>query len=406
VRLYRLIIVDDEEDIRDGLGEIIDWKKMGFSLVGKFEDAIDALKYIKENPVDIVLTDVNMAHMSGLELAKKISEDYPNIKVVILSGYKQFKYVKEAMYYNVISYLLKPTNLDEVEETFSKIKVNLDYEISQREKSTYLESKLEQTIDYIYDDFFNKLFNGDFSEHHLELSKKLELAEIDINPHCPCSIYSVNDLGENQSMIQTINKYFKKAILNFSLYPITNNNAIKVMVFVRSNCRCDEVNVSGINVYIDSVRLKIKNLFNIELSIKLDNNYDSIFALADNIASESAFNSNDISKNSELILNAKKYIDENYFNEITLYDVANFIHISGEYLSRLFKKETGDNFIEYLKKVRINQAMELLKDRNSKLDDVCFKVGYKSTKYFVKIFSQYSGMSISEYRKKCKNERL
>lgn len=94
-----------------------------------------------------------------------------------------------------------------------------------------------------------------------------------------------------------------------------------------------------------------------------------------------------------------EYIDENYMKEIQLADVAGHVHLSEFYFSRLFKKKTGETFTECLKRKRVHKAMELLRNKAAKLDDVCEQVGYKSTKYFVKIFAEVSGMSVSEYRK-------
>ena len=92
--LYNLILVDDEDDIRDGLKDMIDWESIGFRVAAAFSDGDKALEYVLSNPVDAVLTDVNMTSVSGLALARGIRSSKPDIKVVILSGYKQFEYVK------------------------------------------------------------------------------------------------------------------------------------------------------------------------------------------------------------------------------------------------------------------------------------------------------------------------
>ena len=125
--MYRLIIADDEVNIRRGLVQHISWEDMGFCVVDQFEDGKDVINYMMTNKeVDVILTDVQMFEVSGLEVAKWISEHNPLIKVVILSGYKEFDYVKEALGANVCDYLLKPLQKEELEKVFQKIKRELD----------------------------------------------------------------------------------------------------------------------------------------------------------------------------------------------------------------------------------------------------------------------------------------
>ena len=126
--MYTLIIVDDDELIRKGLEKVIQWEKMGFSVAGTFKGAVDALEYLKSNTADVILTDIRMPHMTGLELideAKKIRKD---IKSVIISGYGEFELAKKALLLKVEDYLLKPLGEEEIETAFLKLKKNLDSE--------------------------------------------------------------------------------------------------------------------------------------------------------------------------------------------------------------------------------------------------------------------------------------
>ena len=95
--MYRLIIADDEKVILKGLRDYIDWKEMGFQVVETFEDGKEALEYIKSNLVDVVLSDIEMAEVSGLELARYISEQKTGHKVVIVSSYKEFEYARRCV---------------------------------------------------------------------------------------------------------------------------------------------------------------------------------------------------------------------------------------------------------------------------------------------------------------------
>lgn len=126
--MYRLIIADDEFTIRNGLTRIIRWNDIGFEIVGRFEDGKDVISYVEQHDVDVIFSDVEMFEISGLEVARWIAINRPSVTVVLLSGYKEFDYVKEALVTNVFDYILKPVNPEEVEKVFRKVREKLDKE--------------------------------------------------------------------------------------------------------------------------------------------------------------------------------------------------------------------------------------------------------------------------------------
>lgn len=129
--MYQLIIADDEFAIRNGIATNIAWKELGFEVAGRFEDGRDVIRYLEKNSVDVVFTDVEMYEVSGLEVASWVAENRPHVIVVIISGYKEFDYVKEAMSANVFDYILKPLNPEEIQRVFLKIRKKLDEERPQ-----------------------------------------------------------------------------------------------------------------------------------------------------------------------------------------------------------------------------------------------------------------------------------
>lgn len=126
--MYKLIIVDDEKNIRDGLNAYFQSYDGGFSVAATFDNAAKALEYLSENDCDAVLTDIRMDTVSGLDLARTISERKYPIKVVLISGYREFEYAQKALRYNVFDYLLKPVRFDVLDKLCENLKRQLDEE--------------------------------------------------------------------------------------------------------------------------------------------------------------------------------------------------------------------------------------------------------------------------------------
>ena len=123
--LYRIILVDDEEEVRKSIIRKIDWQAVGFTVVGDAENGEDALEKIEALEPDVVLTDIRMPYMDGLTLAEKIRQRYPSMKIVIFSGYDDFDYAKRAIKLNVTEYILKPVNVEELTAILRRIQESL-----------------------------------------------------------------------------------------------------------------------------------------------------------------------------------------------------------------------------------------------------------------------------------------
>jgi len=126
--MYRLVIADDEFTIRNGLTQIVNWRELGFEVKGRFEDGSDVIAYMETHEVDVIFTDVEMYEVSGLDVARWVAEHRPGVVVVMISGYKEFDYVKEALKVNVFDYILKPINPKEIETVFTNLCRKLDNE--------------------------------------------------------------------------------------------------------------------------------------------------------------------------------------------------------------------------------------------------------------------------------------
>lgn len=157
--LYRIILVDDEEEVRKSIIHKIDWNVVGFQVVGDAENGEDALEKIELLEPDVVLTDIRMPYMDGLTLSEKIRQKYPSMKIVIFSGYDDFEYAQRAIKLNVTEYILKPVNVEELTAILKKIKKNLDEEIEQKRNVTLLRENYIRSLPILKDQFLKDLIS-------------------------------------------------------------------------------------------------------------------------------------------------------------------------------------------------------------------------------------------------------
>lgn len=132
--MYQLLIVDDEEDIRRGIAKGIPWQEWGFEVMGQAENGEEAVRLVGEKQPDVVLSDIRMPKMDGIELMQYLHKNNPRIKIIILSGYNDVEYLNMAIRSQVTEYLLKPTDIDEFEALFHRLKASLDEESRKREE--------------------------------------------------------------------------------------------------------------------------------------------------------------------------------------------------------------------------------------------------------------------------------
>lgn len=177
--LYKIMLVDDEEEVRKSIIRKIDWKYTGFEVIGDAENGEDALEKIEQTEPDVVLTDIKMPYMDGLTMAEKIRQLYPSIKIVIFSGFDEFEYAKRAIKLNVIEYILKPVNVEELTAILKKVKKNLDEEIEQKRNVNLLRESYVKSLPIIREHFLNDLVHGGIGRK--TISRKLNEYEIDID---------------------------------------------------------------------------------------------------------------------------------------------------------------------------------------------------------------------------------
>ena len=112
---YTVVVADDEEEIRRSLVRRVKWEEIGFEVVGEAENGADALELVEKLEPDLLLTDIKMPFLSGIELARAVREVCPMVQIAFLSGFDDFTYAQQAIQYNIVSYMLKPISAKEIE---------------------------------------------------------------------------------------------------------------------------------------------------------------------------------------------------------------------------------------------------------------------------------------------------
>lgn len=512
--MYRLLIADDEAHIRTGLETIIEWEIYGIEVAGTSEDGMKAYLAIKELKPDIVLVDISMPNMTGLELIELCSHmDTPPL-FIILSGYDNFQYVQRAIQLGAANYLLKPVNQDELINAVISCIERLENRNSQREQ-------FNESIQVLRNDTLNRVLRNKIDSR--ELREKFQI--INVSLHCTsmrtgavtllresenaelplpelidicqeicsglCACYVISDSYENiiiifKDQLHNIeeNRYLQTlaacsdrilsqtGIRSFSalgrevshsktLY-LSYNDCIaaleKKLIFgdtldqqvFRDGEPSSSVNYAAFIKYLeekDTEKIKeslhqycydfLSSSHNIELlkyrlvelvSYVFHSKYTSIFSDAEisdkkwaaftiinetNIISlleekityyflaliEETPSSADTSAYPFLIQNALAYINDHYADDnLSLKTLAAQMDVNPAYLGREFSLATGEYFNNYLNRIRITKAVQLLSSTTWKTSKIATAVGFTNASYFFTIFKKITGQSPGDYR--------
>ena len=184
------MLVDDEEEVARSITHRIDWDAIGFEVPSYAENGLEALDVAESIQPDVVMTDIQMPYMDGLELSRKLKELFPNIKIIIFSGYDEFEYAKEAVRLQAEEYILKPVASEELTKVFERIKASLDREIDERNNVKKLETYYQDSLPLLREGFFTSLIEGRIPEKELE--QTLEDLQIDLKGpyYCACVMHT------------------------------------------------------------------------------------------------------------------------------------------------------------------------------------------------------------------------
>ena len=180
--MYKVLLVDDEALIREAISENIQWEEMGFSFMGACENGRQAMEVIEKEQPDLLLTDINMPFVDGIELTKFVYENYPDTKVIIISGFDEFEYAKNAVKYQVLEYILKPITPMEFLETLSRVKKMFDERNASQRDMKKIRSAYVSNLPVVQGRYLHNLLNG--TVDYGKLAEKQEELRLCLSAGC------------------------------------------------------------------------------------------------------------------------------------------------------------------------------------------------------------------------------
>ncbi len=364
--VIKIFLAEDEAIIRRGLRDSIDWEANGLEFVGEAGDGEYAYPLILKTEPDILLTDVKMPFMDGLELSRLVKKSLPNIKIIILSGYNEFDYAKEAIKIGISDYLLKPITSASLVDALKRVAETIREE---RERTRLLERYFVS-----YEKYTEFLDKTDYSG----VDRKL--------------IEDFLKLGSVEECGPFIDEYFA-AVGEHNYKSLLLRQYMTVDIFY-----CVQEFLKSLKVETDEIPETLRDIKEIPKVIGgVETTVAYLKALFHFALSARDKCSND--RYGNLIREARAYIAEHFArSDFSLNMISAHIGVSSSYFSSIFKQEMGQSFVEYLTKVRIDKACELLKCTNLRTAEIGESVGYNDPHYFSATFKKIMGQSPKDYK--------
>ncbi len=208
--MYKLVFVDDEAIVRDGISTRIPWGENAFELAGLFEHGLQTLEYMESNRVDVVISDINMPRMDGLELSQIIGSKYPDVMVLLLTGYDEFEYAKKAIKSRVREFLLKPITAEELNSVLAKIKEELDFQRERKKQYALMKTKLEESFPLLKERFLYRLISGKLDVQTLPFKREY-FQWRDLGSFYQVSVISIPEEWDELDRI-TLTEFIKTAV--------------------------------------------------------------------------------------------------------------------------------------------------------------------------------------------------
>ncbi|MBJ2354924.1 response regulator [Sphaerochaeta sp. S2] len=353
MRGLSVVVIDDEAWTRDTIKRIGKWKEFGFRIVGEASDGHSGLECIKELSPDLIITDMKMPGLDGARMLRVLDEQKSKAKVLIISGYTDFTYTKQAVASRAIDYLLKPINADEFNTALKRCSLELRTE--QRTRGPQRETTIMQVVDRNWFEQYKSV--RDSVGYSLETlsSKGIEHALSQLEQlylHCEASVRLAVLIRMNHDLQSIIEEY---------LISSGSQMAPHLLSFaVGEQCTFSDLRKHYLEVISHLIEEKVSENQSLH-------HFD--------------------------IRPVKQYLDDHYQENLSLEQIATMFSVSKEYLSSRFKKDLTVTFSEYLLGLRMERAKELITEYHIPLSKIPEIVGYIDISHFYKVFKKFYGIT-------------
>jgi two-component system response regulator YesN len=383
--MWKVLIADDEPKIRRGLRTAIERLRADMKVVAEAEDGEAAFELVRKVKPDILMIDVRMPFLGGLQLIEKINAEKADCIIIVVSGHDEFEYAQRALQLKVFEYVLKPVPQEVLEGVLGRAAESLDS---------------SRNLPLLREQFLRDWLRGRLSP--LELSEQARFFEVQASGPVALALIHVVDRAvatapseerERRLALYAVRSAAEELFAGLSPLWVFSDERDDIVVL----CAC-----AGGKAWVEAAsRLESRVVPSLcqalivvqatvpDAGLGVPEAYEALSAEVAERGSHRA-----------LVATAQRYIDAHFGQaSLDLEEVASAARISPGYLSRLLKLETGFSFVDYLARVRINKAVQMMSDPAVKVYEVAEAVGYQSQHYFSRAFKRVFGRPPVEYRK-------
>ena len=395
--LLSVVVADDEQELLGAVCQLIDWAGIGFKLVGRASNGLDALQLVEELQPDFLLTDIHMPFISGTALAAQVKAVQPLIQVAFLSGYDEFEYAQQGIASEVIAYLLKPISMAQLTQELIEIhrkieKKQADFSAARQDASNYQAVAAAMLLDCYF-------YTG--REENLKALSRMGLAPESIRSVTVAALSCADaDAQACQTALGAAEKFLSRQ------YPCRGFcSAGRIVLLLTS-----ENGFLQLHAAIDELRRALKRLLDLDVSAGISKEhapdadfheaYKEAMEARKTAETESGFCAADGQSGiDQLCGRVLQIIDKEYMDEtLTLQSVSDRLHVSASYLGPNIKKNAGDTFINLLIRKRMAVALNLLQSSDSRIAEIARRCGYSDQSYFGYCFKKFYGVSPAKMR--------
>nr|WP_269435848.1 response regulator [Gracilibacillus suaedae] len=371
------MIVDDEQNVLDVMKMLGEWDTQGITKILEANRGEEAKKWVEKEAPEIIFTDIKMPGINGLELMEWLDTISYQGKVIFLTGYHDYSYMRQAIKHNSFDYLLKPIEANVFNEILAEaVKAwKKDYVKSSSTEERYTYNKI------VTDAYAGVTFDLLGLIPSLPEAERYDMKLLSFY-HMHYSEPEIESLANKLSGQKLGNAYSLLTDHNLSLVVTLKNEWITIEKWLNEHIK------SKVRIVASEAPQPLANLPEVfrELKKKLDENqYRTVYQ---------ATHLEHVNRMQDIV----SYVDNYYMEDISLEQLSNLFFMSREHISRKFKQETGLTLSKYVTKLRIDQAKYWLSETDETIYTISLMLGYQDEKFFSKLFKKITSYTPFEYR--------